>query len=116
MKATRIALGARLSHGQCRSFAVERNGRVVSGFVLGYHGRLYAYVNRCPHWGVDLDLGDGRFYDASDDRIYCKNHGARFEPKTGLCVAGPCRGERLQRLEIAIDHDDALVVLDSPQG
>ena len=38
----------------------------------------------------------------------------QFEPSTGLCVAGPCRGARLEA--IAVEERDGLVQLvdDSP--
>lgn len=32
----------------------------------------------------------------------CHAHGARFEPDTGLCVQGPCRGQYLQRVNLEI--------------
>jgi nitrite reductase/ring-hydroxylating ferredoxin subunit len=28
--------------------------------------------------------------------LVCANHGAKFEPHTGVCVGGPCVGKRLQ--------------------
>ena len=36
---------------------------VGAAFVLRYQGRLVAYLNRCAHIPVPLDLDDGRFYD-----------------------------------------------------
>jgi nitrite reductase/ring-hydroxylating ferredoxin subunit len=58
---------------------------------------------------VDLDLGFGDFYAADLDRIVCKNHGALFHPQTGQCTAGPCAGMFLERFEVTLEGDDALV-------
>ena len=66
-------------------------------------------MNECPHWAVDLDLGDGDFFDTNIQRIYCKNHGALFHPQTGMCETGPCLGRELTRFEVALDDTDALV-------
>ena len=34
--------------------------------------------------------------------IGCRNHGALFEPRTGLCVAGPCRGDALRAVQVQV--------------
>jgi nitrite reductase/ring-hydroxylating ferredoxin subunit len=39
--------------------------------------------------------------------IRCLSHGAKFEPDTGACVAGPCPGQYLQRLEC---HEDSGII------
>jgi len=44
----------------------------------------------------------------------CYTHGALYEPATGLCIAGPCKGEALYRLPVRVDDGDVLV--DCPQG
>ena len=77
------------------------------------HGEagLVAYLNRCPHWSVDLDMGDERFYAEDIDRIYCKNHGALFRATDGVCDWGPCLGKGLLRFELEIEGDDAFVML-----
>jgi len=90
-------------------FELERAGELVAGFLLSHTAGLFAYVNRCPHWGVDLDLGDGRFYAADSDRIYCKNHGALFRVPDGVCDHGPCLGRALEPLSVELEGDDAWV-------
>jgi nitrite reductase/ring-hydroxylating ferredoxin subunit len=105
----RVPGAARLEHGQTRRFSFERSGAMLEGFVLCHHAEIFAYANACPHWNVDLDLGFGDFYDSADDRIFCRNHGALFKPRTGFCDFGPCAGHSLERFEIETDGDDALV-------
>jgi nitrite reductase/ring-hydroxylating ferredoxin subunit len=63
---------------------------------------------------VELDWQPGEFFEDSGLYLVCSTHGAIFEPSTGLCVAGPCRGARLEA--IAVEERDGLVQLvdDSP--
>lgn len=92
-----------LGEGETRKFAFEREGERGEGFVIRYRGQLYAYANRCPHWSVDLDMGEGRLFSVLSQRIFCSNHGALFVPDTGYCEAGPCRGLRLERFAHVVE-------------
>ena len=108
----RIPGAARLAPGQSFTFAFEQAPEPQPGFLL-CHARagLVAYLNRCPHWSVDLDLGDERFYAEDIDRIYCKNHGALFRVADGLCDHGPCLGKSLVRCDVELEGDDVWVSL-----
>ncbi len=70
------------------------------GFAVRHDGEVRAFVNRCPHLGVELDWQPGRFFEESGLYLVCSTHGAIFEPDTGRCVAGPCRGARLQAIAV----------------
>lgn len=98
-----------IDEGTSQAFVFEEDGLPALGFVLRRGGRLYAYRNRCPHWGVDLDLGAGDPYVDDLDRILCRNHGALFLPDSGLCEWGPCAGQRLDAFEVAPEGADAWV-------
>jgi nitrite reductase/ring-hydroxylating ferredoxin subunit len=111
-KRLRIAGARNLTLGASQVFELEHRGEVLQGFLLQHSAGLFAYVNRCPHWAVDLDLGDGRFYDAELDRIYCKNHGALFRVPDGMCEHGPCLGRALERFAVEVDGDDVWVSLE----
>lgn len=100
-----------LTRGNARVFRFRRNGQTLEGFVLGTGERLVAYANDCPHWRVDLDLGDGNFWDETNGRILCKNHGARFHPETGLCEVGPCAGLSLEPFELEATDEGAWVIV-----
>jgi nitrite reductase/ring-hydroxylating ferredoxin subunit len=69
--------------------------------LLRSAGRATAYRNRCPHRGTPLDWVPGRFLSADGALLQCATHGARFRFEDGLCVAGPCRGERLVPVPVA---------------
>jgi nitrite reductase/ring-hydroxylating ferredoxin subunit len=100
-----------LGPGQARRFTFEREDQTQAGFILRVGSDLVAYHNRCPHWGVDLDMGEGRFYSALTDRIVCSTHGALFRTDTGFCDSGPCAGESLERFELHLDGDAAVVTI-----
>ncbi|HQZ44905.1 MAG TPA: Rieske 2Fe-2S domain-containing protein [Usitatibacteraceae bacterium] len=70
------------------------------GFAVRHDGKARAYVNRCPHLGTELDWQPGQFFDESGLYLVCSTHGAIFEPSGGRCVAGPCRGSRLQAIAV----------------
>jgi nitrite reductase/ring-hydroxylating ferredoxin subunit len=105
----RVPGAQKLPVGQSLRFRFDRGGHEREGFVLHHPGGFSAFVNECPHWYVDLDLGDGNFYAPELDRIFCKNHAALFLPDTGRCVVGPCAGLSLERFELRFEGDDALV-------
>ena len=73
----------------------------LSGFAVEFKERVYAYENRCPHLGVELDWTPGIFYDEAQEYLVCSTHGARFEPDSGKCISGPCVGQFLTALPIA---------------
>jgi nitrite reductase/ring-hydroxylating ferredoxin subunit len=100
-----------MDHGETRVFHYERGGRREQGFLLCLGEEFVAFSNTCPHWNVNLDLGDERFFDERIQAIVCRNHGAIFEPRGGQCTAGPCRGAYLERFEVEIDGKDARAIV-----
>lgn len=105
----RVAGVSTLGHGEARSFFFRRDGDDGAGFVLRVGEALVAFENRCPHWMVDLDMGEGRFFSRRAQRIVCQNHGALFDPQTGVCEVGPCVGQALERFALEVDGDVAWV-------
>lgn len=79
-------------------FRVALDGVVEEAFAVRWRGALHAWVIRCRHQGLALDFGDARFFDEAADALVCVHHGARFDPASGTCVAGPCAGARLTPL------------------
>lgn len=73
-------------------------------FLVRAQGRIYGFVNSCPHIGTPLDFLPDRFLTRDGTQILCSTHGARFEIATGLCIAGPCRGRCLQAVRICVDN------------
>lgn len=97
----------RLREGDGMRFVVTLDGVSRDAFVVRYRGRPYAYINSCRHETLPLDFGDAHFFDEACDALVCCHHGARYQPETGECVAGPCLGARLTALTIE-ERDGAL--------
>jgi nitrite reductase/ring-hydroxylating ferredoxin subunit len=90
-------------------FEVRRGGQVHAAFAIRFDGRVHAYLNRCAHVSVELDWQPGRFFDADGIVLICSTHGALYDPSTGACLGGPCRGGGLE--PVAVAEADGLVVL-----
>ena len=111
-----MALGERLI---CASAALEEHGPGVRfelptrspAFAIRHHGKVRAFVNRCPHAGTELDWQPGEFFEETGLYLMCSTHGAMFEPGSGFCVAGPCRGASLEPLAI-VERDGQVILMD----
>jgi len=90
----------RLRDGDAVRFTVRLEGIEREAFAVRWRGALSAWLNACRHQHRPLDFGDGHFFDEEMDALVCCHHGARYRPDTGECVAGPCTGSRLTRLEL----------------
>lgn len=94
-----------LSPGQFREFRLTASPRApedmpLTGFLFLDGTAARAYLNVCPHLGIELNWMPGRFMDADNLFIQCSTHGALFKPSTGECIAGPCQGDALTALEV----------------
>ncbi|HAP00212.1 MAG TPA: hypothetical protein DCQ83_09240 [Fibrobacteres bacterium] len=105
---------AELGQGETRTFSYPSKYGDLQGFVILWNGEFHAYENKCRHWPIPLDFGDGEFYYAKYERIVCKTHGAEYDPATGICDAGPCRGEALMRFPLILQGQDAIVTVPDP--
>jgi nitrite reductase/ring-hydroxylating ferredoxin subunit len=86
-----------------RAFTMGAGPWQLRGFVVRVRDQVRAYVNRCPHANHPLNLQPHKFLTSDSALILCNSHGALFEKDTGYCVAGPCAGQSLRTLPIAID-------------
>ena len=77
--------------GDAESLILHRDGDAVR-----------AWLNICPHAGRRLDWAPGQFLKSREGHLVCAVHGATFELSGGLCVAGPCRGESLRAVAVAV--------------
>jgi len=91
-------------------FTVDYQGEPHAAFAIRYGGKVYAYLNSCAHIQVELDWLDGEFFDHSKLYLICATHGATYEPDSGYCVLGPCRGKRLVAVPVAERGGEVLLV------
>jgi nitrite reductase/ring-hydroxylating ferredoxin subunit len=94
-----------------RGFLIQIHGDSLplEGMIWRGPDGLVAYENQCRHWPVLLDFGDGDFLSPDKRLIQCRHHGALYDPQTGACIAGPCIGARLRRLEVT-ESDGRILV------
>jgi nitrite reductase/ring-hydroxylating ferredoxin subunit len=97
-------------------FAWEPAGGEGKGFAVRFGGVARAFVNRCPHRGVELDWMPGEFFEISGLYLICSTHGATFDPSTGLCVAGPCLGARLEAIAVRESEGRILIHDERPES
>ena len=89
-------------------FSIVRGERTLPAFAIRFAGRVHAYVNECMHQASELDWDEGEFFDAAKLYLVCASHGALYDPATGVCVAGPCRGARLAKVDVSERDGDIL--------
>jgi nitrite reductase/ring-hydroxylating ferredoxin subunit len=70
---------------------------------------VYLYENVCPHIGTPLDWTPDRFLSADGSHLICATHGAEFTIATGICVSGPCLGDRLTQVDFLIRNGAILI-------
>jgi nitrite reductase/ring-hydroxylating ferredoxin subunit len=95
-----------------KGFTVTKNGERLRVFVVRQGGKVFGYVNSCPHVGAPLNLEDDKFLDLFQTGILCANHFALFEIETGHCVRGPCNGRSLRSFPVTVA--DGMVVPTAP--
>jgi len=88
---------------------VEFTVNETPGFVLAHRGKPTAFVNRCPHLGIELNWMPGRFLDVNQRFIQCATHGALFTLDQGQCIVGPCQGDALTALNTREQAGEILV-------
>lgn len=74
------------------AFEVAYFGRPEAAFVVRFRGQVHAYLNRCSHVPMELDYQPNNFFDSTGQWLICATHGAMYDPLTGRCIMGPCRG------------------------
>lgn len=103
-----------IEDGQARGFVLGAGRQRIEILVMREGERIYGYRNACPHVGTPLDFPEDRFMSADGSHLLCHTHGALFETAGGLCVAGPCKGQRLAPAPVGLDRQRRIVWLAEP--
>ena len=85
-----------------RNFVLEIGARHFHGFVVRRGAEVFGYVDSCPHMGLPLAKQLDAYLTDDGALIACSWHGALFQPDDGLCVGGPCQGQRLRPWPVAV--------------
>ena len=95
--------------GSVKKFRLICRKYRVDAFLVNYQGTFHAYVNRCRHMTTPLDFVRYQFLTEDGRHLVCLTHGALYEPDSGLCVEGPCKGLALYRLPVLVEQGEVLV-------
>lgn len=109
-----IARAGEVQPGTVKKFCLICDRHRVDGFLVNYEGKFHAYINRCRHMTTPLDFVRYQFFTEDGRHLICLTHGAIYDPDSGLCVDGPCKGLLLFRLPVVVDHGE--VVVRCPSG
>jgi nitrite reductase/ring-hydroxylating ferredoxin subunit len=96
-----LCLLADIPDGDALAVDAQVNGEPESLLVYRQGDEARAYYNVCPHAGRRLDYVPGKFL-VRGGQIICAAHGATFTGISGDCTAGPCRGDRLRSVPVAV--------------
>lgn len=106
----RLCALAELNTTGAKEIVLTRDGGRYPVFVVKTTDGVRAYENSCPHARLPLNARPDGFFDVTRSFLFCANHGAHFNPVTGECLRGPCKGEWLKAFPIAVAGD--MVVID----
>lgn len=101
-----------IDENQAKEYQLSVNNKTVELFVVRRDNRYFAYLNHCPHTGVNLNWQANQFFDFENRYIQCSTHGALFQVDDGLCIRGPCAGAKLQSLPVNINHGRIEVIIE----
>ena len=92
-----VTLGpvADIADGCARNYVLQLRAGRFHGFVVRRGDAVHGHVDRCPHMGLMLAQTLDRYLTSDGRLIACSWHSALFEVDSGLCVGGPCVGQRL---------------------
>jgi len=88
--------------GDSNGFFTENTDGRLLYMVIRQGEDVFVYRNACPHTGMPLDFRPGKFLNLDKTLIQCSTHNATFRIRDGLCVGGPCAGDRLTPVKVEI--------------
>ena len=94
-----------LADGESRGFDPHGSGRDTL-FLVRRGERVNAWLDSCPHEpGTPMAWRRHAYLNAARDRIVCHAHGAQFDLDSGVCLLGPCLGQRLTPVDVQLSSD-----------
>lgn len=103
----RLCALAEIADPGAKSFRFRSGDRLFAGFVVRRGEAVLGFVDSCPHAGWPLAQLDDRYLTRDHRHILCAGHGALFD-REGLCVAGPCQGDRLTAWPVILRDGDVV--------
>jgi len=92
-----------IEEGDARGFEITIASETVAVVCIRQGQKVFAYRNRCPHTGINLEWLPDQFLDDTRQYVVCSTHGAMFQVEDGHCVTGPCAGDSLDAVPVKIE-------------
>ena len=70
---------------------------------------VFAYMNRCAHFGVPLASKVEHLHARPNASITCSVHYARYRWQDGICDQGECVGERLIKIPVVVVSGNVVI-------
>lgn len=97
-----------IPEGKAKGFKIGENGKDTF-FVTRKNNQFFAYLDVCPHYNsTTLPWKRHEYTDVKGEHIVCAAHGALFDIATGVCIQGPCKHQRIQRIPIRIESNQQI--------
>jgi len=94
---------------KAKGFTLNSGDKKIDFFIVRKGGKVFGYINSCPHTGINLDWQQDQFLDLTGYQIQCSTHGALFRIRDGYCTYGPCQGKSLTPVNLELE--DGRIVL-----
>ncbi|WP_338763026.1 Rieske 2Fe-2S domain-containing protein [Massilia sp. METH4] len=99
-----------IQDGASRGFDPWGEGRDTV-LVVRQGGRVHGWRDACPHYGdTPMAWRKDAYLNADGTRIVCAAHGAQFDVVTGICTLGPCLGQGLQPVALAVTSENDIYI------
>ena len=109
---TDVCALADVVEGKSRVVPFGRGWPGVEVIVVREGDRVYGYINECAHMAVPLNLLDDFGVATNAHRMLCDHHYATFSD--GYCLEGPCQGESLTAVPLAVRAGRVVIVAAPP--
>jgi len=91
-----------IADGKARNFVLQMRAGRFHGFAVRDGDQVSGFVDQCPHAGLPLAQQLDDYLTPDGSHIRCSWHGALFRRDDGVCVGGPCVGQRIAPWPLSI--------------
>lgn len=91
-----------IEDGKARNFVLQMRAGRFHGFAVRDGDHVTGFVDQCPHAGLPLAQQLDDYLTPDGGHIRCSWHGALFRRTDGVCVGGPCVGQRIAPWPLAV--------------
>lgn len=97
-----------IADGKARNFVLEIKGARFFGFVVRQGESVRGFVDSCPHMQLPLTQKLDDYLTPDGQLIHCVWHGAAFRIDDGVCIVGPCTGQKLREWPVTVRNSEII--------